>query len=304
MPLELNYHHLFYFWRCVRAGRITAAAQDLHLSQSALSLQLQSLERALGKRLLSRSRRGVELTIDGRLVYDHCERIFAAGDALAQSLRGSKGEASPLRLGVTAGLGRDAVLAALGALGTHPGSTSIYIGPREDVRERLQSRRLDVAFAAADFSPELGVPFRSSLVDTRALVFVAAPALASRWTAFPPKGEEVPMLLRSRENPMREQVLGWLRERGARPVAVAETEDVDLLRVLALQGLGVTTQPAAAVSKDVSAGRLRVLARPPLAQEVLVNWPDVGVESPVRRLLGNLPALRARLRSERAPRAA
>lgn len=301
MPLELNYHHLFYFWRCVRAGRITAAAQELHLSQSALSLQLQSLERSLGKPLLTRSRRGVELTLDGRMVFDHCERIFSAGDALAQALRGARGEPATLRLGVTAGLGRDTVLAALAALGDTAGTvTSIYVGPREDVRERLSRRRLDLALAAADFSPELGVPFRSSLVDTRPLVFVAAPPLARRWKRFPPKDEELPMLLRARENPLRGQVLAWLREQGARPLAIAETEDSDLLRALALRGRGVTALSAVEVAADLQAGRLKALARPPIAQEVWLNWPDTGNGGAAGRLLGGLSRLRARLRGEKA----
>lgn len=298
MPLELNYHHLFYFWRCVRAGRITAAAQELHLSQSALSLQLQSLERALGKPLLTRSRRGVELTLDGRMVFDHCERIFSAGDALVQALRGARGEPATLRLGVTAGLGRDTVLAALAALGESAGTvTTIYVGPREDVRERLARRRLDLALAAADFSPELGVPFRSSLVDTRPFVLVAAPELARRWKRFPPRDAEVPVLLRTRENPLRGQVLAWLREQGARPVSVAETEDSDLLRALALRGRGVAALSAVSVSADVSAGRLKALARPPIAQEVWLNWPDTGASGAESRLLRDLPALRARLRA-------
>lgn len=299
MPLELNYHHLFYFWRCVHAGRITAAARELHLSQSALSLQLQSLERALGKRLLTRSRKGVELTPDGRLVYEHCERIFSAGDALAQALRG-KPEPAAVRLGVTANLGRDAVLAAVAALGGRPGeAVSIYVGPRDDVRERLQKRRLDVALAGADFSPELGVPFRSSLVDTRPLLFVAAPALTRRWKAFPPKDEELPVLLRSRENPLREAVLSWLRSRGAKPSPVAESDDADLLCTLAEQGRAAAALPAVTVAAAVAAGRLKVLARPPVSQEIWMNWPDLGPEGPARRLLRDLPALRARLRSGR-----
>jgi LysR family transcriptional activator of nhaA len=301
MPLELNYHHLFYFWRCVRAGRITAAAQELHLSQSALSLQLQSLERSLGKPLLTRSRRGVELTLDGRMVFDHCERIFAAGDALTQALRGARGEPATLRLGVTAGLGRDTVLAALAALGDTDGTvTSIYVGPREDVRERLFRRRLDLALAAADFSPELGVPFRSSLVDTRPLALVAAPSLARRWKRFPPRDEELPTLLRTREAPLRGQVLAWLREQGARPAVVAETEDSDLLLALALQGRGVAALSALSVAPDLAAGRLKVLARPPIAQEVWLNWPDTGAGGAVGRLQGGLPALRARLRGRKA----
>ena len=83
MPLDLNYHHLYYFWVCVRAGSLTAASRELHLSQSALSLQLKSLERALGRRLLDRSRSGVLPTADGRLVFERCERIFPEGESLS-----------------------------------------------------------------------------------------------------------------------------------------------------------------------------------------------------------------------------
>jgi LysR family transcriptional activator of nhaA len=300
MPLALNYHHLYYFWRCVRAGRITAAAQELHLSQSALSLQLQSLERALDKALLTRTRKGVEMTPGGRVVFDHCERIFAAGDALSQALRGDRAEPPVVRLGVTAGLGRDVVLAALSALGDTPGAvTSIYVGPSEDVRDRLHRRQLDVALAVADFSPELGLPFRSSLVDARPLLLVAAPALARGWPRFP-AARDVPMLLRSKENPLREAVLSWLRERGARPVPVAESEDSDLLRALALQGRGVAALAAPSVASAVAAGRLKVLARPALEQQVWINWHDVGVDGPVRRLVRDVPRLRQRLRAEKS----
>lgn len=300
MPLELNYHHLFYFWSCVRAGRITAAAQDLHLSQSALSLQLQSLERSMGRRLLTRSRSGVELTPDGRVVYDHCERIFTAGAALGQALRGAKAEPEPVRLGVTAALGRDAAFAALTMLSEVKGAVaSIFVGPREDVRERLQSRRLDVALAGADFSPDLGVPFRSSLVDTLPVVFVAAPSLCARLGGFPRRGSSVPVLLRTREHPLREQALGWLRERGMRPIAVAETEDSELLKELAVHGRGVAALPLPMAGAAVTGGRLKVLARPGFTHEVWVNWPDVGVDGPVRHLLQSLPALRARLRAGR-----
>ncbi len=298
MPLDLNYHHLFYFWTCVRAGRITAAARELHLSQSALSLQLMTLERSVGRQLLTRSRSGVELTDAGRLVYGHCESIFAAGAALGQALRGAKAETVPVRIGVTAALGRETVLAALATLSEVKGAVaSVFVGPREEVRERLQRRRLDLAVAGADFSPEMGPPFRSSLVATLPLVLVASPALARRLTGFPSKGAEVPVLLRTPENPVREQVLAWLRARGAMPATAAESDDADLLRVLALQGRGVAALAFPQVRREVSAGRLKVLARPGLAHEVWLNWPDAGMEGPVRHFLRRLPALAARLKA-------
>lgn len=299
MPLDLNYHHLFYFWTCVRAGRVTAAARELHLSQSALSLQLKSLERALGKTLLTRSRMGVELTAEGRLVYGHCERIFAAGEALSQALRGAKAEPTPVRLGVTAALGREVLLAALSTISELKGTVlSVYVGPRDEVRERLQKRRLDLAIAGADFSPDLGPPFRSSLVADLPMVFVAAPEYARKLRGFPRDGENVSMLLRTPENPMRQQVLDWLRARGGRPGVAAESDDADLLRILAIQGRGVVALAVPAVQSDIVAGRLKVLARGTgLAHEVWVNWPDVGVDGPVQHFIRRLSAFAGRLKA-------
>ena len=41
---KLNYHHLRYFHAIVREGTLTRAAESLHVSQSALSIQLKKLE--------------------------------------------------------------------------------------------------------------------------------------------------------------------------------------------------------------------------------------------------------------------
>ena len=51
---QLNFHHLFYFWRVARLGHLTRAAEELHTSQSAVSLQIRQLEERLGATLLSR----------------------------------------------------------------------------------------------------------------------------------------------------------------------------------------------------------------------------------------------------------
>ena len=34
---QLNFHHLFYFWRVAKLGHLTRAAEELHTSQSAVS---------------------------------------------------------------------------------------------------------------------------------------------------------------------------------------------------------------------------------------------------------------------------
>ena len=50
MPLSrLNYRHLYYFWMVAKEGHLTRVAEQMHLSQSALSMQIRQLEeRRLG----------------------------------------------------------------------------------------------------------------------------------------------------------------------------------------------------------------------------------------------------------------
>ena len=54
---QLNFHHLFYFWRVAKLGHLTRAAEELHTSQSAVSAQIRQLEDRLGEALFAREGR-------------------------------------------------------------------------------------------------------------------------------------------------------------------------------------------------------------------------------------------------------
>lgn len=63
-------------------GGVTRAAGQLHLTQSAVSMQLKRLEEALGQNLLDRSGRGVALTAQGELLLSYGRRLLALNDEL------------------------------------------------------------------------------------------------------------------------------------------------------------------------------------------------------------------------------
>ncbi len=287
MPIDLNYHHLYYFWICARAGRVTAAARELHLSQSALSLQLGSLERALGRALFNRTRSGLELTAGGRLVFEHCERIFAHGAALSAALKaGAETRSTEIRLGISAALGREAALTFIDRLAAVRGaSVNVFVGPRDDIRERLQRRRLDIAVAGVDLAAPLGASFRSRRVGILPLNFFAAPSLAAALSGFPRKGQEIPMLFRTQDYSPRRDVERWLRERGVRPRTVAESEDADLLQTLARQGRGAAALHRVAAKRDLESGALKRLgpANTGLTHEIWVMAPASEPVEPVLR---------------------
>jgi LysR family glycine cleavage system transcriptional activator len=77
-------HALLGFAAAARAGNLTRAAESMHLTVSALSHQIRSLEERLGRRLFERGSRGVSLTADGQHLM---ARVAPHLDALDQALR-------------------------------------------------------------------------------------------------------------------------------------------------------------------------------------------------------------------------
>ncbi|WP_297833430.1 LysR family transcriptional regulator [Thermomonas sp.] len=75
------------FCQTARLGSISRAAEALFLSQPAVSLQLQALERELGARLFERSGRRMTLSREGELLYDMARPLVEGLDNLAANFR-------------------------------------------------------------------------------------------------------------------------------------------------------------------------------------------------------------------------
>ena len=68
---------LRYFVAVAKAQNITRAAEALHISQPSLSKQLIALEAELGKPLLIRGKRRIDLTDDGILLLRRAEELLS-----------------------------------------------------------------------------------------------------------------------------------------------------------------------------------------------------------------------------------
>lgn len=78
---------LRYFLEIAREGSMTAAAEVLHVSQSALSKQMKELEDELGKKLFRRGSRSVSLTDEGMLLRRRAEDILDMVDKTTEEFR-------------------------------------------------------------------------------------------------------------------------------------------------------------------------------------------------------------------------
>ncbi|MEV6105274.1 LysR family transcriptional regulator [Streptomyces sp. NPDC051940] len=76
-----------------RHGSVSAAAEGLHVTTSAVSQQLAKLEREAGQQLLAKHGRGVRLTDAGRLLSEHAVRILSQVEVAQADLEAHRGQA-------------------------------------------------------------------------------------------------------------------------------------------------------------------------------------------------------------------
>lgn len=81
------------------AGRFQRAADNLSITQQAVSKRVAALERTLGVRLFTRAPRGAELTIDGRAFLPHARELLRVAERASASVRPGR---RPLRVDVIA----------------------------------------------------------------------------------------------------------------------------------------------------------------------------------------------------------
>ena len=84
----MELRHLRYFIAVAEAGSLTVAAQQkLHTTQPSLSRQIRDLEDEVGAQLMTRSARGIELTLAGRAFLDHARSVLSQVETAAEAAR-------------------------------------------------------------------------------------------------------------------------------------------------------------------------------------------------------------------------
>jgi len=88
----LHIEYFKYFYKVAMAKSISKVANSAHISQPALSQQLQKLEESLGYELLKRSNKGVELTDKGLIVLKYADSIIRTYEAMMMELDSKGGK--------------------------------------------------------------------------------------------------------------------------------------------------------------------------------------------------------------------
>ena len=172
----MELRQLEHFVAVAEDGHFTRAAHRCHISQSALSTSIRSLERELGSPLFVRTTRKVELTEAGRVLLGDARRTLAAAASARESVLAVLGLLrGALRVGgiPTPGLlDQAALLASFRDL--HPGVDIRYVRDTSmALVPEVEASRLDVAFVS--LPRRLPAAVMAIPLDTQPLMFVCRP---------------------------------------------------------------------------------------------------------------------------------
>jgi len=248
---------LHLFRAVVQAGSLTSAGNHLGLSPAAMSGRLKALEERYGVALLKRSTRSMNLTPEGRLLYENSNRVLEEFDALETALRrGGIDARGMITLTCPSDLGRQHIAPLVDA----------FLGENPEIQLRLRFTDdiLDLVETGCDVAIRYGNLPDSSLA-TRQLgpnrrLVCCAPSYIARHGAPQTPGALathncLPLL---RSNGVMDE---WEFEKAGERISVhvrgdRMSSDGYALRQMAVEGIGVVRKSLWDVAADLAASRL------------------------------------------------
>ena len=181
MDRRIKFRHLDAFSAIARAHSFKIAAEQLNLTQPAISKTLKELEVILGVAVLERSRAGVRLTPEGEVFLQFAEQSTAALRHGLRSVRASGTAAGQLRVGALPSVASALLPEAVMAFAIESPDTQIEIheGPHHDLTARLRSGGLDLVVGRLGM-PDTMVGLSFQQLYTEEVVAVVRPDSPAR----------------------------------------------------------------------------------------------------------------------------
>ncbi|MFM7026358.1 MAG: LysR family transcriptional regulator [Limnohabitans sp.] len=239
----LNYRHLYYFWVVAKEGGMARAAQRLDIAIQTISSQVRELEKSLGHQLLKPQGRGLALTEAGEAAYARAEEIFEIGQRIPREVAdAAAGPAIRLSIGLSDGLSKLAAHSLLDPVLQTPGLRLLcHEGEFEHLMADLALHRLDLVLTGQGAPVNANLRLSSHWLVSSPVSWYGPGQWVSSATCatFPDCLNELPVLLPTRDAPVRAALERWFDDHHLVPEVVGEFEDSALMSVFAARGLGV-----------------------------------------------------------------
>jgi DNA-binding transcriptional LysR family regulator len=235
------------------------AAEELYLTQPAVSLQIKALEEDLGVQLFDRTGSRVALTAAGRLLLDYAGRANELLQQAEQAIAAMGGElAGQLALGASTTIAQYVLPRMLGEfLAGHPRvQPSLMSGNTERIVDAVAQHEIGLGFIEGP-SRSRDVKSEPFLVDELVLIVPAAHEWAERARIAAQELKSVPLLMRERGSGTRHVVEMALERQQLKPSSLKfamELDSTEAIKSAVEAGLGAGFVSKWAIAKDARVG--------------------------------------------------
>ena len=259
MSVKLELYRVFK--EVAEAGNITAAAQTLFISQSAVSQSIKQLEAELQTRLFARNSRGVTLTADGRMLYEYVRSAMGLLETGEEKLSQSRDlQMGHLTIGASDTVTSQFLLPYLDRFHRQYPAIHIQIisGRSHKVLGLLQSGKVDIAFAS---TPQEGASLETFPCLATHSIFVAGAEYPCDFDHVYTLEEiaRFPLILLERKASSRLYLEKYFLQNGLHLNPEIELGARSLLVDLAAIGFGVAGVTEEFVRRELESDRLRKL---------------------------------------------
>lgn len=243
-----------------REGSVTAAANALHLTQPAVSMQLRQLEEQLELSLFEPVGRGLQITEPGRELAAMATDLLLRLDDFSRAARELHGvRRGRVRLGVVSTAKYFAPRLLAQFIKSHPGlDLKLNVFNREQILDQLESYAIDLGIMGLppEDSSLVGTPFAPN-----PLGIVAAPAhpLSLRSQLTPDDLEHEPFIVRESGSGTRIAMDRFFANAGVTVRPVMEADSNETIKQSVMAGIGIGMLSLHTVRLELAAGRLVTL---------------------------------------------
>ena len=269
----MDIDQLRYFLRVAERGNYTRAAEDLGISQPALSRSIQKLEEELGQPVFERKTRSVSLTEAGTLLQARAQQVLSILEDTKAEIT-DDGKSGRVRVGAIPTIAPYFLPEILRKFSQeYPKATLIV---QENTTDHLLKSctqgEIDLAILALPI-PAKYLEVEALFDEELLLVLPPEHPLASKAKITLSDVEPFPFVLLDEAHCLSDNIMSFCRQRSFQPVAVEKTSQLTTVQELVSLSHGVSMIPAMARRRDESDRRVyRSLSRPKPTRTIAVAW--------------------------------
>ncbi len=248
------------FQAVARNLNFTRAAEELHLSQPAVSMQIKQLEDSIGLPLFEQLGKKIYLTEAGREMFHYSRKVsdlMSEAELVFEELKGIERGRLDIAVASTANQFGTRLLAAFSR--QHPGMTyRLDVTNRQSLIAQLEGNEIDLVVMGR---PPDGMDVEMTMIMENPLVVIAAPdhPFAAQETVELKALENVPFVAREEGSGTRIAVERFFSEHGIQLHTSIELSSNDAIKQAVQAGLGLGIVSVHTLSLELSVDRLRVL---------------------------------------------